>query len=60
MEEELEREFEVLTAAVMQGTNFWDITPRNQLKVSTLSCCFNARLFFGQEDGGVMLFRNVG
>jgi aryl-alcohol dehydrogenase-like predicted oxidoreductase len=36
MEDEPERQFEVLTAAVMQGINFWDITPCNQLKVSKL------------------------
>jgi hypothetical protein len=65
-------EFEVLTAVVVRGSVFWDMTPCTPLKVNRrfggtcrlLATCFYAvfllGLFFDSEDGGEMFLRNVG
>jgi hypothetical protein len=59
--------FEVLTAAIMKSSIFWDITPCSPLKVNRrfvlLVACFHAGfllgLFFDPEDGGDMFLRNI-
>jgi hypothetical protein len=59
---------EVLTAVVIKGSVFWDITPSSGLKnkprknqaFCLLYAGFLLGLFFDFEDGGDMFLRNVG
>jgi hypothetical protein len=56
--------FQVLTAVVMRGSIFWDITLCSLLKVDRrvplASDGFLLDLLFNHEDGGDMFLRNVG
>jgi hypothetical protein len=55
---------EVLTAAVMKSSIFWDITARSPLKARNQheapACYLAPSLFFNPEDGGDKLLRNIG
>jgi hypothetical protein len=60
--------FEVLTAAVMKSTIFWDIMPCSVLKINQrfggtyrlhIHAGFLLDLFFDPEDGCDMFFRNA-
>jgi hypothetical protein len=53
--------FEVLTAVVMKGTIFWNITPCSPLKINRRFVGgFLLGLFFDPEDGGDIFLRNGG